>query len=97
MFGVIALIAILLYGITRLFFGPNWKWQTAKAMVVGMGLTNAIKQTLEELPKPSKQTVANLGAHIIYRFTRIAFVGLLLALVPIILLMQQNQLFGDQN
>lgn len=95
--GILSLIGFTIYGILRLIYGKKWKRKAAAHFLVGSDLITAINEFLGELPNPKKETIAVLTGHIIYRFTRLGLIGLMLALVPIILLWQQNGLITKQN
>ena len=96
-FGLISAIALIGFIIARLIWGKNWIIKGGAAMLVGSDLISAFKLFLEELPTPSKETTANLSGHLVYRFTRLGVLGFLLALIPVVLLWQQNQLLQSQN
>lgn len=85
------------YIIVRLIWGDKWLLQSGKAIFVGNDLIKAFNQFLEELPKPTKATTANLAGHLVYRFTRLGIFGVLIALLPLFLLWQQNNLLNLQN
>ena len=65
--------------------------------IVGLDLRMAIKNFLDELPSPSKPTISVLVANIVYRFTRIGIIGVIIALIPVCLLWQQNIKIDNQN
>ena len=57
-----------------------------------------MRQLYSELPaNVQKETVADITTHVIWRFTRIGILGLLIALIPTILLWQQNQKIEEQT
>ncbi|MDF1867318.1 MAG: pentapeptide repeat-containing protein [Saprospiraceae bacterium] len=89
-------LAIILISI-RLFYGKNWMLNLGKQFFIGSDLIEATENYLEDLPKPSKESTANLMGHLIYRFTRLGLIGLALAAIPIWLLFNQNQLITVQN
>ncbi|WP_298423237.1 pentapeptide repeat-containing protein [uncultured Kordia sp.] len=73
------------------------KWAT---FFIGVRLKKSILNALDEFDTNknlSKDTVADLASNIIWRFTRIGIITLLIALLPTILLFQQNQLIKSQN
>lgn len=78
-------------------FGKRYISKSARTFFVGVDLIEAIDKTLEELPKPTRPTLANLGGHVLYRLTRLGLLALLLALIPIWLLWQQNVKIDIQN
>ena len=91
--GIIALLALLIFYIFKRkkiseYFGN---------IILGQSLNTSIKSFLVESPTPSKTTVANIIAGIIYRLTRIGFLGFFIAIVPTILLYIQNQKIESQN
>ncbi len=95
-FGTIGVMTSL-YLLFRLIFGKKWKSTLFKKTVVGEDLVETIQDTLEEFPNVQKNTWAKLGGNLIYRFTRIGIVALLIAMIPIILLFQQNLKIDHQN
>jgi len=67
---------------------------------IGQGLKNTLKRTLNEFNKDKKvstDTLAELGAHAFWRFTRIGLFGLLVAILPTIFLIIQTFYLGKQN
>ncbi len=91
--GVIAIIALII----RLIYGKDWFFNLGKEVVVGNDLIKATERFLGELPLPKKEATANFVGHLIYRFTRLGFIGLALAMIPIWLLYQQNNKIDTQN
>lgn len=81
----------------RLFYGKQPILKLGKEFMIGNDLILATKNFLNDLPKPKTETTANLIGHLVYRFTRLGIVGILLALIPIWLLFNQNQLITKQN
>lgn len=90
-------VVFLVFIVSRLILGRHWYWKIAKEFVVGNDLINATENFLDELPDPSNEKKANLIGHLVYRFTRLGIIGLLIAIVPSILLVQQNSLLKSQN
>ena len=95
--GLLALVALVGYMIARMIWGKNWVIKGGGSTVIGGDLIAAIQQFTKELPTPSKEATASLIGNIIYRFTRIGVFAVLLALIPLALLWQQNQLLSRQN
>lgn len=95
--GLVTLIVGGTYIILRIVLGKWWLPKIGKSLFIGNDIVKSFHQFLDELPKPSKATVATLAGHLIYRFTRLGILGVLLALTPAILLWQQNRLFSHQN
>jgi len=91
--GVVALLALFV----RLYLGRDWLMKLGKEFVIGSDLIKASENFLNDLPKPKNETTANFIGHLVYRFTRLGLIGLMLALIPITLLYQQNQLLFTQN
>jgi len=96
-FGLISAIALIGYIVARLIWGKNWILKGGAAMLVGSDLISAFKLFLGELPTPSKATTSVLAGHLVYRFTRLGVLGFLLALIPVVLLWQQNQKIDEQT
>ncbi len=91
--GVIAIIVLII----RLLYGKSWFFNLGKEVIVGNDLIKATESFLGELPLPKKEATANFVGHLVYRFTRLGFIGLALAMIPIWLLYQQNTLLLQQN
>ncbi|WP_075344313.1 pentapeptide repeat-containing protein [Tenacibaculum agarivorans] len=67
---------------------------------IGRNLKESIQSAIIEFnedKKLSKDTIADVTANIIWRLTRIGIVGLLIALLPTVLLVQQNWIITKQN
>ncbi len=91
--GGITLVALAI----RLVLGKNWVIKMGREFFIGNDLIQALENFLKDMPNPKSETTANLVGHIIYRFTRLGLIGLVIAIIPAWLLYQQNQLFGYQN
>lgn len=67
--------------------------------IVGKGLKVSVKQLLDELPagKVSKDTIADVITHIIWRVTKIGTIALLAAAAPIIFMAVQTWQLNRQN
>lgn len=85
--------------ILRLIYGKNWLLKIGANTFFGAGLITSIKTLIQESKQRDikEDTVAKVGAHIIWRLTRVGIFALLFALIPFLLLFQQNQLIGKQN
>jgi len=92
---ILGVILLILIGL-RLYFGKDWIKNIAFEFVVGSDLIKATEKFLNEIPTPQKQTSANLVGHLVYRFTRLGIIGLTIALIPIVLLYNQNRLIEKQ-
>lgn len=97
--GLVLLLGAPVVLYTRWKHGKSWGIKVGSHLFFGPGLLNSSKQLAQELEeqKVKKVTVAEVTAHIIWRLTRIGLVGLLITSVPIILLLQQNNLISKQN
>ena len=89
------------------------RWRRVKKTVgnkvgrvfVGRGLVQSFNKLYDELPdRVSKETFAELSAHIIWRITRIGMFAIMIGLIPLlvlvvqtIILRQQNKLSAQQN
>jgi len=96
LFGCIGLLATI-FLLIRMIFGKQWKTTLFKKTVVGEDLIQAIEDSIKEAPTISDNTKARLVGNLIFRFTRIGIIALLIAFIPIILLFQQNQKIDHQN
>lgn len=97
--GGITLIVVSVYLVLRISLGQNWAIKFGTQVYFGSGLIDSTKKLITEIEekKISKDTLAEVVAHIVWRITRIGMVGLLIAGLPIWLLMQQNSLIKSQN
>lgn len=96
-FGLISFLMLIGYIIIRFIWGKSWMKKGGVSDIVSNDLVEAFNTFLEDLPNPSKSNTSNLLGHLIYRFTRLGVFSFLIALIPIILLWQQNQLLNTQN
>lgn len=90
-------ILALILGIVYLLYWKEGFDQAGLTIVLGSGLKQAFHKFFDEQPQPSQSTKAELATHIVWRLTRLGIVGFLLAILPIWLLMNQNQLLEKQN
>lgn len=75
-----------------------WLGRVGVGFLLGAGLKSSMRQLYQELPnKVQKDTVADVTTNVIWRLTRIGLFGVLIALIPTMLLWQQNQLLNKQN
>lgn len=91
--GLLSIIFILI----RLYYGRKWWLGATKEFVIGSDLIKATENFLGELPRPGKESTSNFVGHLVYRFTRLGIIGVALALLPTMLLYNQNQLIKKQN
>jgi len=78
----------------------KWTLRKGVGVFLGKGLKAAIKQTFTEFntnKKISTDTASNLGAHIIWRITRIGIFAIIFAILPISFLAIQTVYLGKQN
>ena len=95
--GAFTLLGISVYFLLKILFGDKWITKTGKVVIIGSDLSSAIELFMGQLPKPDKEVTSNLFAHLVYRFTRIGIIGLMIGLIPLLLLWQQNRLLQTQN
>lgn len=75
-----------------------WLGRVGFGLLLGSGLKSSMQQLYQELPnKVQKKTLANVTTEFIWRFTRIGLFGILIALIPTVLLWQQNQKIDEQT
>lgn len=92
--GAICILGFIAY----LFLRKKDSKVLASKVVLGQNLHQSLAQLLEELPnKVKRETVASVFADVFLRLTRIGVFGLLLAIIPIWLLLNQNQILLKQN
>lgn len=78
----------------------NWLLKKMMIPIIGINLKDSIVKAIEEFnvkKSLSKDTIANLGANIIWRMTRIGLFTLIISGIPVCLLIQQNSLLRSQN
>lgn len=67
-------------------------------IAAGKGLKNSVLRLYEELPNNvSKNTMADVSSHIIWRITRIGIFAIAAAIIPILILMLQTIILSTQN
>ena len=70
----------------------------AAFMIIGKGLKTSLFRLYGELPdKVSKDTFADVSAHLIWRITRIGIFGVLIAAIPLLVLFVQTLILSKQN
>ncbi len=97
--GTLTWIIFIVYVILRIFFGKNWMFKTGANTFLGPGLMSASKKLVGEIRNKNLKddTVAEVGVHIFWRLTRIGILAMIIAMIPFILLFQQNKLISKQN
>jgi uncharacterized protein YjbI with pentapeptide repeats len=95
--GLLSLLLFVVYLIARIIWGEKWFAKMGLTLIVGADLKKAFEIFFKELPKPTTAVTANLAAHLVYRFTRLSIFAFLLAMIPVVLLWQQNKLLQSQN
>ena len=96
--GILLWIGLGLFILLRVIFGKNWFYKVGLLTFLGPGLRNSLRRLIGEFPNEiKKETLADVGANVIWRLTRLGAFALLIAGLPIWLLVQQNQLIDDQN
>lgn len=72
--------------------------QSSSRILVGRGLKSSLRRLLDELPgKPSKETLADVTAHLIWRITRIGLFALIVAAAPLMVMIIQTVMLNRQN
>lgn len=77
----------------------------AAYIIIGKGLKKSLSRLYRELPdRVTKDTFADVSAHLIWRITRVGIFSILIALIPLLILFvqtiilnKQNKLFDTQN
>lgn len=70
----------------------------AAFMIIGKGLKTSLFRLYGELPdKVSKDTFADVSAHVIWRITRIGIFTVLIAAIPLLVLFVQTLILSKQN
>lgn len=96
--GIVAWAFLLLLLAIRWYYGKDWMKKLGISLFLGPPLHQSMHKLASEFPKDiQKETVADVGTNLIRRFVRIGLAGLMLALIPLALLFQQNQLLTRQN
>ena len=98
-FGVASFVVLVLFVVVRLIYGKNWLITGSKNLYFGSGLVNATNKLIKEVKQRDIQdeTVAEVGAHVVWRLTRIGIFALVFASIPLVLLWRQNTLIEGQN
>jgi len=95
---ILAIIGIVLLFLIILFL--IFQFENTKRIFGGIffgDLKKTIEIFLGELPKPQNKTIASLSSQLIYRFTRLGVIGLIISFIPIWLLYNQNKILTKQN
>ena len=97
--GFLTLVLMIVALIAWKSYGKNWLIKLGVVGIAGNDLVGASKKLVQEAEggKVSAQTQIELGAQIFKRLTRLGLIGLIIAILPVWLLWQQNQLFRYQN
>ena len=96
--GVVTFASFILFLIFRFLYGKRWQQKIIQSFILGPRLLKSSKKLARELPvNVKKETLAEVGAFIFLRLTRIGIIGLTLAVIPIWLLINQNKLLQKQN
>ena len=75
-----------------------WLGRIGLGFLLGPGLNSSMQQLYTELPANVKRdTLADVTTQVIWRFTRIGLLAVLVAMIPTILLWQQNQKIDEQT
>ncbi len=78
----------------------SWLRKKVFVFFIGHGLKGAIKQGVDEYNKTNKvssENISNVGAHLIWRLTRIGVFGAVVALLPTLLMALQTYYLNIQN
>lgn len=71
---------------------------SASGLVAGKGLKHSLARLYDELPhNVTKDTMADVSTHLIWRVTRIGVFAISAAVIPILVLMVQTLILGIQN
>ncbi len=73
--------------------------ESSTRLMIGKGLKSGFRQLLDELPdgKVSKDTIAEIMTHTIWRITRIGTFAILMAVAPLLILIVQTGILNRQN
>ncbi|KZS42473.1 hypothetical protein AWE51_03255 [Aquimarina aggregata] len=78
----------------------NWFLKKIATPIIGFNLKKSIVNSIDEFNEKkvlSKDTLADLGANIIWRITRIGIFAVIIGVFPTVLFIQQNKLLRNQN
>ena len=97
--GILFWVLLIGYSFFRIFYGKNWKLKAGANFFIGPGLMRVAKKVVEEAnqAKVTRETLTELAVHIFWRLTKIGIFGILVAMIPFMLLFQQNKLIEKQN
>lgn len=75
-----------------------WLGRAGFSFLLGPGLKSSMQQLYKELPANVKRdTLADVTTQVIWRFTRIGLLAVFMALIPTVLLWQQNEKIDEQT
>lgn len=97
--GIVFWTLLGLWAILRFLLGKQWWLKIGGRVIVGGGLMNASKKLASEANNNQLQqdTIVEVGVHLLWRLTRVGIIALVIALIPFLLLYQQNTLIKGQN
>jgi len=97
--GIVFWLIVVIILFSKLVFGSNWAAIISYRFFLGRDLNLSTRKLVDEFNAGTieKHTVVDFIIGIFYRLTRIGIIGLLLAVIPTLLLYQQNKLFQNQN
>ena len=98
-FDGICLIVLTGYLLLRLFYGEKWAWNAGINLYFGKGLIESSESLIREIKEQDIKdvTVAQVASYMIWKITRIGIFAAIIAIIPFILLFQQNRLISKQN
>ena len=93
--GGLALVAGAVFFFGKRTYGKQWWLKAGADLYFGPSLIDSAYQFFQEMEegKVKVKTKSQLAANVIKRLTRIAVLGITLALLPMWLLLNQNNLF----
>ena len=77
-----------------------WFGKKAFGFFIGIGLKESLRKGIDEFNKTkniSSESLSNIGAHLIWRITRIGLLGLVIALLPTLFMALQTRYLNIQN
>ena len=76
----------------------SWLGNHSTNIFAGRNLKKSLVRLYTELPgQPSKETLADVSSHLIWRLTRVGAITLMIATVPLLIMVMQTVILNIQN
>ena len=97
--GIIIWVLLIGYILLRVIYGKKWQLKAGANFFMGSGLMGAAKKLTEEANQADikRETITEVAVHVFWRLTKVGLFAIIIAMIPFILLYQQNNLLKIQN